>query len=329
MSMLQRNSQRRLLWERQKPRPDRVAGFVLRRLLVLVPTLVGVSALVFFILKLTPGDPAFVLGGANATEEQLRNIRVAYHLDDPVVIQYVRYLAQAVQGDLGQSLRSHRPVLNELSDRLPASLELAATAFVISVIVGVALGVVSAARQYSLWDNLGMLLALGGISVPIFWLGILLILLFSVQLGWLPTSGAGDWKHLVLPATTLGLSSAAIVARQTRSAMLEVLRQDYVQVARAKGLAEPVVLARHALRNAAIPTVTILGLQLGNLIGGVVVTETVFAWPGIGRLTVESITFRDVPVVEGGVLVMAVVFLVTNLVVDLLYGYLNPRIHLA
>jgi peptide/nickel transport system permease protein len=306
-----------------------MAGFVLRRLLALVPTLVGVSALVFFILKLTPGDPAFVLAGANATEEQLRNIRVAYHLDDPVLVQYARYLSDAIQGNLGQSLRTHRAVSSELLDRLPASLELAACAFLIALIVGVALGIVSAARQYSLWDNLGMLFALGGISVPIFWLGILLILLFSVQLGWLPTSGAGDWKHLVLPATTLGLSSAAIVARQTRSAMLEVLRQDYVQVARAKGLSEQVVLARHALRNAAIPTVTILGLQLGNLIGGVVVTETVFAWPGLGRLVVESITFRDVPVVEGGVLLMAVVFLLTNLLVDLLYGYLNPRIDLA
>jgi peptide/nickel transport system permease protein len=193
----------------------------------------------------------------------------------------------------------------------------------------VALGVISAKRQYSLLDNVAMLLALCGISVPIFWLGILLILLLSVQLGWLPTSGAGDWKHLVLPATTLGLSSAAIVARQTRSAMLEVLRQDYVTVARAKGLSEAAVLVRHALRNAAIPTVTILGLQLGNLIGGVVVTETVFAWPGIGRLIVESITFRDLPMVEGGILVMATIFLLTNLVVDLLYGYLNPRIRLA
>ena len=174
-----------------------------------------------------------------------------------------------------------------------------------------------------------MVLALVGISVPIFWLGILLILLFGVQLGWLPTSGAGDWKHLILPAGTLGLSSAAIVARQTRSAMLEVLKQDYVRVARAKGLAEHVVLVRHALRNAAIPTVTVLGLQFGNLIGGVVVTETVFAWPGLGRLIVESISFRDFPMVEGGVLLMAGVFVLANLCIDLLYGYLNPRIRLG
>ena len=306
-----------------------MAGFVLKRLVALVPTMMGVSLLVFLILKLTPGDPAFVLGGANATEVQLQNIRAAYHLDDPVLVQYARYIALAVQGDLGTSLRTHRPVLTELADRLPWSLELAATAFVIALIVGVALGIVSAKRQYSLLDNVAMVLALCGISIPIFWLGILLILVLSVQLGWLPTSGAGDWKHLLLPASTLGLSSAAIVARQTRSAMLEVLRQDYVQVARAKGLPEQVVLVRHALRNAAIPTVTILGLQLGNLIGGVVVTETVFAWPGLGRLIVDSITFRDVPVVEGGVMLMAAIFLLTNLLIDLLYGYLNPRIHLA
>jgi peptide/nickel transport system permease protein len=306
-----------------------MAAFVLRRLLALVPTMLGVSLLVFLILRLTPGDPAFVLGGANATEAQLHNIRVAYHLDDPVLVQYGRYIAQAVQGDLGVSLRTHRPVVSELADRLPASLELAATAFAIALIVGVVLGVISARYQYSLLDNVAMVLALCGISIPIFWLGILLILLLSVQLGWLPTGGAGDWKHLILPASTLGLSSAAIVARQTRSAMLEVLRQDYVQVARAKGLSDPVVLVRHALRNAAIPTVTILGLQLGNLIGGVVVTETVFAWPGLGRLIVESITFRDLPMVEGGVLLMAAIFLLTNLVVDLLYGYLNPRIRLA
>jgi ABC-type dipeptide/oligopeptide/nickel transport system permease component len=306
-----------------------MAAFVVRRLLALVPTLLAVSLLVFLILKLTPGDPAFVLAGANATEAQLRNIRAAYHLDDPVVVQYGRYLAQALQGDLGMSLRTHRPVWSELAERLPFSLELAGAAFAVALIVGVLLGIVSAKRQYSLLDNLAMVLALCGISVPIFWLGILLILLLSVQLGWLPTSGAGDWKHLVLPACTLGLSSAAIVARQTRSAMLEVLRQDYVQVARAKGLPEHAVVFRHALRNAAVPTVTILGLQLGNLIGGVVVTETVFAWPGLGRLIVDSITFRDVPMVEGGVLLMAAIFLLTNLVVDLLYGYLNPRIRLA
>src|SRR5438477_990716 len=306
-----------------------MAGFVLKRLVALVPTMMGVSLLVFLILKLTPGDPAFVLGGANATEVQLQNIRAAYHLDDPVLVQYARYIALAVQGDLGTSLHTHRPVVSEHADRLPWSLELAATAFVIALIVGVALGIVSAKRQYSLLDNVAMVLALCGISIPIFWLGILLILVLSVQLGWLPTSGAGDWKHLLLPASTLGLSSAAIVARQTRSAMLEVLRQDYVQVARAKGLPEQVVLVRHALRNAAIPTVTILGLQLGNLIGGVVVTETVFAWPGLGRLIVDSITFRDVPVVEGGVMLMAAIFLLTNLLIDLLYGYLNPRIHLA
>jgi len=306
-----------------------MARFISQRLLSLVPTMLGLSLIVFLILKLTPGDPAFVLAGANATEEQIRNIRIAYHLDDPLPVQYGQYIVQAIRGDLGQSLRTRRPVISELLERLPASLELGATAFAISLLVGVSAGVLSAERQYSLWDNLGMVLALVGISAPIFWLGILLILLFGVQLGWLPTSGAGDWKHLILPAGTLGLSSAAIVARQTRSAMLEVLKQDYVRVARAKGLAEHVVLVRHALRNAAIPTVTVLGLQFGNLIGGVVVTETVFAWPGLGRLIVESISFRDFPMVEGGVLLMAGVFVLANLCIDLLYGYLNPRIRLG
>lgn len=303
--------------------------FVARRLLALFPTLLAASLLVFWILKLVPGDPAIMLAGADATDAQIENVRNYFHLNDPLYVQYGHFLAQALQGDLGQSLRTRQPVIQELAQRLPASLELAFAGIVIAALVGTAIGVTCAFWQYSLWDNLLMVLSVAGISMPIFWLGLMLILLFSVELGWLPTGGSTDWRGLVLPGVTLGLSSGAIVARQTRSAMLEVLNADFIVTARSKGLAEWLVISRHALKNAAIPTVTVLGLQLGNLLGGVIVTETVFAWPGLGRLILESISFRDIPVVQGGVLLLATVFLLINLVVDLIYGYLDPRISLA
>jgi peptide/nickel transport system permease protein len=306
-----------------------MAGYIFRRVLALIPSLFAVSLIVFLILKLAPGDPAAMIAGPDAPEVELQNVRRYWHLDDPLYVQYTTFLVNAAHGNLGVSLRTRRPVVQEIADRLPASAELALIAFCLTVVVGTSVGVLCATRQYGLLDNLATLVSFLGISMPVFWLGLMLILLFGVMLGWLPVGGNADWKGVILPAATLGLANAAIVARQTRSAMLEVLTKDYVRTARAKGLFERLVLSRHALRNAAIPTVTVLGLQIGNLLGGAVITEVVFAWPGIGRLTLDSIGYRDVPVVQGSVMVLAVVFLLSSLLVDLLYPVLDPRIKLA
>lgn len=306
-----------------------MAKFIVGRLLVLVPVLFAASIIVFLILNLAPGDPALAIAGSRATPEEVENVRQYFHLDDPLYVQYGAFVVRAIQGDFGQSLRTRRPVLEEIGDRLPASMQLAGASLLVAILIGVPAGVLSATRQYSVWDNVAMVIAVLGVSMPVFWLGLLLIVLFGVQLGWLPTGGNEDWRGLILPAGTLGFSSAAIVARQTRSAMLEVLRQDYIRTAHAKGLPHRVILLNHALRNAAIPVVTVLGLQLGHLLGGAVITETVFAWPGLGRLVLESVGLRDIPVVQGGVLVLATVFVLVNLAVDVVYGYLDPRIQLA
>lgn len=303
--------------------------YVLRRIVAIVPILIGTSLLVFLILKLVPGDPARMLVGENARAEDIENVRQYLNLDDPLYVQYGKFISRAVQGDLGQSYRSRRPVVSEIAARLPATLELAAVGFAVSLVIGMTMGILSATRQYSLWDNLAMVIALLGISLPVYWLGLMLIRLFSVNLHWVPTSGHSDWRSLILPAGTLGFSSAAVIARQTRSAMLEVLHQDYIRTARSKGLGERIVITRHALKNAAVPTVTVLGLQFGHMLGGVVITEMVFGWPGMGRLLVASITFRDIPMVQGIVLLFATAIVLINLVTDILYGFLDPRIKLT
>jgi len=300
--------------------------YILQRLLALIPVLFGVSLIVFSILKFVPGDPAQMVAGLDASAEDLAAIRHQMGLDRPVHVQYLYFVGNALRGDFGRSIRSHRPVLEELWSRLPNTIELTVAAMMLAVIVGGGLGVVAATRQYTLWDNLSMALAMMGISVPIFWLGLMLMLLFAVELRWFPTAGTGTLLHLVLPSLTLGAASSAIIARQVRSAMLEVLRQDYVRTARAKGLRSRAVVLRHALKNAMIPAVTIVGLQFGYLLAGAVVTETVFAWPGVGRLLVDAIKFRDFPVVQATILWLAIVFSTVNLAVDLLYGYLDPRI---
>jgi len=303
-----------------------VLAYIARRLVALVAVLMGVSIIIFAILKFVPGDPARLVAGMDASEADVQNIRHQLGLDRPVYIQYLTFVGNALHGNFGRSTRSLQPVSAELKLRLPATIELAVAAMLLATVFGVILGVIAAVRPYSIWDNLSSFLAISGVSMPTFWLGLMLILIFSVTLRWFPVSGRGGLRHLVLPALTLAATSSAIIARQTRSDMLDVLHQDYVRTARAKGLTEQGVIFRHALRNALIPTTTIVGLQFGYLLGGAVITETVFAWPGVGRLLVDGIKFRDFPVVQATVLVLATIFVFVNLGVDLLYMALDPRI---
>jgi len=301
-------------------------GYVIRRLLLAIPVLIGVSILVFAIIRFIPGDPARAIAGVHASPEYIEQVRRELLLDEGLHVQYYVYMTNLLQGDLGRSTFTNRPVTVELAQRFPNTMVLAVTAMVIASIIGMSAGIVSATKRYSLFDNFSMLAALVGVAAPVFWLGVMFQLLFSVQLGWLPSGGIGTWKHLVLPALTLGLATAALLARITRSSMLEVLGQDYITTARSKGLIERVVINKHAFKNALIPVVTVIGLQFGTLLGGAVLTETVFSWPGIGRLMVDSILARDYPVVQGAVLLLAVFFVMINLVVDIIYAFLDPRI---
>ena len=313
-----------------------MSRFLVRRLLLLVPVLMGVSVIVFLVLHLAPGDPAEIMLGSQATQADRMRLRADLGLDDPLYVQYGRWMGHVVQGDLGRSLWMRRPVLGEVLTRLKATLLLTVTALVISSIGGVALGILSATRPNSLLDRTSAVASLFGASMPVFWLDIVLMVLFSLVLGWLPASGmyapygGGDLvdlvKHLVLPAITLAAASITIVARLTRAAMLEVLGQDFIRTARAKGLVERSVVVRHALKNAMVPIVTVIGVQAGYLLGGAVLTETVFAWPGVGTLMVQGILARDIPLVQGCVLVVALTFVLVNLTVDLLYVFLDPRI---
>jgi len=307
--------------------------YVARKLAAAVPVLLGATLLAFLILRLTPGDPARLIAGEQATEGDVQVIRHKLGLDQPFAVQYARFLGALLSGDLGNSIRTGQPVREEIGARFPYTIELALTSLVFAVAVGVLAGVIAAIRPNSTYDYGATLGALAGISTPTFWLGLLLMLGFSYYLGWLPASGRGGpiWtveglKSLAMPAVSLGAPSAAIIARLTRSSLLEVLRQDYIRTARAKGLVDRIVIARHALRNAMIPVVTVVGLRLGGLLGGAVITEQVFAWPGIGTLVVTAIGARDYPVAQGVLLTTAVVFVTVNLTVDLLYALVDPRI---
>ena len=310
--------------------------YLLRRLLHLGPVLLGVSLIVFLVLHLTPGDPAEVMLGSQATQEDLSRLRAQLGLDRPLHVQYLHWIGRVVHGDLGRSLWMKRPVLTEVMERFKATLLLTASALLLSTVGGIALGIGAATRANSLLDRLSTVASLFGASMPVFWLGIVLMVIFSLWLGWLPASGmfapygGGGPRdllaHLVLPAFTLAAASVTIIARLTRSAMLDVLGQDYVRTARAKGVTEWTVVVRHALKNALIPIVTVVGVQAGYLLGGAVLTETVFAWPGVGTLVVQGILARDVPLVQGSVLVVACTFVLVNLAVDVLYAYLDPRI---
>ncbi|HEX7039566.1 MAG TPA: nickel ABC transporter permease [Trueperaceae bacterium] len=304
-------------------------AYVVKRLLSLVPVLLGVVLLVFAMLWLAPGDPVLALLGEGAqgiTAAQVEELRRAYGLDRSFPEQFVSYLADVVRLDLGTSLRSSQSVTSEVLSRFPATLALAGSALAIAVVVGGLFGVLAAVYKGTWVDSVAIVVALLGVSVPVFWSGLVLMLVFALQLGWLPASGSGTWRHLIMPAATVGFSSAAFIARVTRASLIEALRQDYVRTARAKGLPEGRVRLKHALKNALLPVVTVVGLQFGGLLGGAVLTETVFAWPGVGRLLVDAITSRDLPLVQGAVLFVAVAFIVVNLLVDLSYAALNPKV---
>ena len=310
--------------------------YVVRRLLLLVPVLLGVSVIIFMVLHLAPGDPAEIMLGSQATQADLERLRAELGLTEPLYVQYVHWLGLVARGHLGRSIWMKRSVLNEVLGRFKATLVLTGAALVLSTAGGVALGIASATRPNSLLDRLSAMASLFGASMPVFWLGIVLMVIFALWLGWLPASGmfapygGGDLRdllvHLALPAVTLAAASVTIIARLTRSTMLETLGQDYIRTARAKGVVERAVVLRHGLKNALIPIVTVVGVQAGYLLGGAVLTETVFAWPGVGTLMVQGILARDFPLVQGCVLVVALSFVLINLVVDLLYAWLDPRI---
>jgi peptide/nickel transport system permease protein len=332
-----------------------VTGYVVRRLLIAVPILLGITLIVFLMLHTAGGDPAVIMLGPRASDESLANLRHELKLDRSLPVQYLDFISKAVRGDFGDSYRSRQPVADEVFNRFPATIELAIAAMLIGTVIGIAAGVVSAARRNSIVDLGSTLGSLIGVSVPTFWLGIIMIVIFGVELKWLPISGRvdsrigadpsvrfvvlsslvhGDWpilkdalKHLILPAFTLAAWPAAIIARMTRSSLIEALHQDYIRTARAKGLTERAVIWRHAVRNALLPVVTVAGLEFGGLLAGAVVTEQVFSWPGIGKLTIDSITNRDYQIVQGVVILIGVIFIVINLLVDLLYAWLDPRIH--
>jgi peptide/nickel transport system permease protein len=306
-----------------------VLTYVSTRILACLPVLVGVTLAVFSLLFLIPGDPVkMMLAEFATTPEQVARMRAQLHLDDPVAVQYGRFVGHALIGDLGTSIRSRRPVAQEIGENLGSTAILATASMVVALVVGVSLGLVASLVRNSWLDVLTMLVALLGVSMPSFWLGLLLILGFSLHLGWFPATGGGDLPHLVMPALTLGLIASAIIARLTRSSMLEVLGQDYVRTARAKGLASWGVVVRHGLANALIPIITIFGLQFGNLLAGTVIVETVFGRPGIGRLLVGGILNKDFPLVQGTILFVAAAYVLINLLVDLTYAVVDPRIRL-
>ena len=302
--------------------------YIRSRLLIAIPVLWGVSTLVFGMLHLTPGDPVeLMLSQSGATRKTVEQMRTQLGLNDPLPVQYIRFLGNALQGNLGDSIISDQPVVKLILTQLPSTLELAATGMAIGILLGGVLGIIAALRPNTFSDYGTMIVAMVGVSVPSFWLGLLLIFFFALRLGWFPATGQGGWERLILPATVLGLGVAGMIARLVRSSMLEVLRQEYVTTARAKGLFEWRVVFRHALKNALIPTVTMVGLQFGQLLSGAVIVETVFSRQGIGRLAVDAILRKDFPLVQGTVLFIAVMYLLSNLFTDICYSYLDPRIH--
>jgi len=298
----------------------------LTRCLAGVPALLLVTVLVFTVVRLIPGDPARILAGDFATDQTVAELRQRWRLDRPLPVQYAAYVAGLARGDLGRSTATSLPVAGELGERFLRTLLLAGAAIMVATSVGVTLGILSATHRASLLDFAATTLALAGVSTPIFWSGLILILLFSVELPWLPAGGTGSFAHLILPAVSLGLFGAGVIARQTRSSMLETLGEDFVRTARAKGLTERIVIYKHALKNALIPVVTVLADQFGRMLGGAILTETVFSWPGMGRYLIEAIAMRDYPVIQGIILVFATSFLVVNLLLDISYALLDPRV---
>jgi peptide/nickel transport system permease protein/oligopeptide transport system permease protein len=303
--------------------------YILRRLLVSIPLLIVVTVAVFLLMQFTPGDPAVLMLGQDATPQAIEALHIEFGLDRPLPEQYLIFLAGLLHGDLGRSFVTHLPVAGEIARTWPATLQLAVAAMAIALVLGLPLGVFTAVKRGGFFDQVTRVIVLVSVSMPIFWSGLLLIYLFAVQLHWLPTSGAGTLAHLVLPSVSLSTFSLAVIVRLTRSSMIDVLGEDYVRTARAKGLRDLVVVVRHGLKNALIPVVTIAGLQFGQLLAGAVLTETVFNWPGLGRLTVTAVFARDYPTIRGAILVIAVTFILVNLLVDLLYVFLDPRLRRA
>lgn len=305
--------------------------YILRRLIELIPVLFIVSLIIFLTMHLLPGDPAqLMLAGAEGgavTPERTEELREAMGLNDPLPVQYFNFITGVLRGDLGDSIRFRSPVNEIVLERFPYTLRLSLAGMVFALLIGLTLGTLAAIWRNTWLDTLSMAISFVGVSMPIFWLGLLLILFFSIRLQWFPTSGAESWQSLILPAFTLGFVSAALISRLTRSSLLEVLQEDYVRTARSKGVKEWIILLRHAAKNALIPVVTILGLQFGGMLAGAVVTETVFSRPGLGRLVVNAILWKDYPLVQGTVLFIAVMYVLVNLIVDVSYAWLDPRIH--
>ncbi len=301
-------------------------NYILRRCVLTLPVVLGVSTLVFLFIHFIPGDPVQVMLGETASPADAEELRRALGLEQPISEQYLIFLKGLFTGDLGQSIHTGQPVMKTILKRVPATLELTISAMFVAMLLSIPLGVISASKQYSMIDNSSMFFALLGISMPNFWLGPLLILLFSVHLGWLPVSGRGGLIHLILPAITLGTALTAKLTRMTRSSVLEILHEDYITTARSKGLQELIVVFKHALRNALIPVITVLGIQIGALLSGALITETIFAWPGVGRLTIKAIQTRDYPLVQGCVLLISFSYVLVNLFTDLAYAWADPRI---
>jgi ABC-type dipeptide/oligopeptide/nickel transport system permease component len=300
--------------------------FLLRRLLLTIPVLLGVATLVFSLIHLVPGDPVQTMLGESAAPQEIARVRTQLGLDRPLYVQYWLFLKGVAKGDLGVSLRTNEPVAAAIADRMPATIELAIAAMSLAIVVAIPLGIVAAVGAGTIVDYAATTLALAGISIPNFWLGPLLAIVFAVTLGWLPVSGSGTPAHLVLPAITLGAPLGAVLARMTRASVIEELRELYVLAARARGVSRARAVLHHAFRNSLIPIVTVLGLQMGAVLTGAVITETIFAWPGVGRLLIQSINFRDYPLVQGCILLIAVTYVAMNLLTDLVYGLLDPRI---
>jgi ABC-type dipeptide/oligopeptide/nickel transport system permease component len=300
--------------------------FIVRRLVLAIPTLLGVLVVAFLLLYVAPGDPVMAMVGERADEETIARLRRELRLDDPLYKQFGHYVGGIARGDLGRSYITNRPIQRDIRERFPKTLQLAGAAMLLAATIGITLGILSAWRPGGIIDRIGLGIAYLGVSFPVFWVGLLLILLFAVTLQWLPPSGAGGWKYLILPALALGMRSIAFLARMTRSAMLDALGSDFVRTARAKGLGERGVIARHALRNAAIPIITVLGLDFGSYLTGSILTETIFSWPGLGRYVVNAIARRDLPAIQGSVLFLSAVFVMVNLLTDLAYAKADPRV---
>ena len=300
--------------------------YICKRILMMIPVIIGVSLLFFLVLKMTPGDPARVVAGSEADEATVEQIREELGLNKPVLQQYVDYMLNLLHGDMGTSYTTNKPVAEEILARMPTTFILAFAGVFVAVLIGIPLGIISATKQYSILDYISTLLALGGVAMPNFWLGLMLILLFSLKLGWLPSGGGDSWTAYVLPAITLGVGATANFMRTTRSSMLEVIRQDYIRTARPKGADEGRVVMHHALRNAMIPVITVIGLQIGTLLGGAVVNETVFSLPGLGTLMINAINQKNEPVVLGCLITFAIIFSLVNLLIDILYAFIDPRI---